>query len=356
MSEFNTLENISAQIKSDLDKSTNKKKIGLLFAFNGTGKTRLSAVVKDEFENKTLAYDAFFEDLFSWDNENFTLRCDPYSKIINYINEQGLENQISDNFQKIVGSKIHPSYDLANGKVTFNFATGDDRSENNIKISRGEESVFIWSIFFTVLESVISALNTEKENRETQEFDNLQYIIIDDPVSSIDDTKIIEMALELIRVLDSSQNNNVRFFITTHHALFYNILFNEFSRKKGYMTIPWLLSNHWSGLKLEKQDDSPFGYHLVIKDKIQEAINTHNLEKYHFNLFRSLLEKSANFLGYSNWSDCLKNDHKKEIMRLVNLYSHGKLSELESKHFPDEHKDLFTRVFNDFISEFKWKV
>ncbi len=356
MNEFSAIEDVSIKIQSDLCGLSNKKKIGLLYAFNGIGKTRLSTIITGDSEKETLAYGAFFEDLFTWDNESFTLRFDAYSRNIIFIKDQGLENQITDNFQKLTGSKIQPYYDLDNGNITFNFAPGDDRSEDNIKISRGEESIFVWSIFFTILESAILALNTREEDRETEVFNELEYIIIDDPVSSIDDTKIIAMAIELIKVIDTSQNNNLKFFITTHHALFYNIFFNEYKEKKGYKTYLWLLSRNSTNFKLENQSDSPFGYHLMVKDIIQEALSTNNLQKYHFNLFRSLLEKSANFLGYSYWGDCLEGESKKEIIKLINLYSHGKLSELESKHFPDENKDLFKKVFNDFIERFKWKT
>ena len=55
------------------------KKYVLLFAYNGTGKTRLSFAFKDlgkqpitdseEKSTDTLYYNAFTEDLFTWDND-----------------------------------------------------------------------------------------------------------------------------------------------------------------------------------------------------------------------------------------------------------------------------------------------
>ena len=47
----------------------------LLYAYNGTGKTRLSMAFKDQGKRKnkgqadTLYFNAFTEDLFSWDND-----------------------------------------------------------------------------------------------------------------------------------------------------------------------------------------------------------------------------------------------------------------------------------------------
>ena len=101
----------------------------------------------------------------------------------------------------------------------------------NIKVSKSEESILIWSIFYSILETAIEALNTEEvENRITDEFNYLEYIVIDDPVSSIDDSRIIEIAVNLFRIINSSKNKQLNFLITTHHALFYNVLFNSLRR------------------------------------------------------------------------------------------------------------------------------
>jgi wobble nucleotide-excising tRNase len=358
---FDTIEKVANDIQSKLNSSSAKKKIVLLYAFNGTGKTRLSTLMQndsnsdDESEvSKILSYNAFFEDLFTWENDEYILEFNPNNYIIKFIIDQGLDNQITDNFQKLTRSKILPYYDWQSGQISFSFSPGDERSEDNVKISRGEESLFVWSVFFTVLEAAILALNSEEDDRETDLFNNLEYIIIDDPVSSIDDTRIISMAIELIKMIDSSENNNLKFLVTTHHALFFNVLCNEYKRKQGFNSFSLLLSKNITGYKLENQGDTPFAYHLVIKDEIQKAIDDQSLQKYHFNLFRGLLEKTANFLGYRSCYECLEGDDKKEIMRLVNLYSHGRLSDLESANFPDEHKDLFVEAFSSFVKNFKW--
>lgn len=85
-----------AEIAQQLKKGT--KKVQLIYAFNGTGKTRLSKEFKKlvdfkndlESENTELAnkriiyYNAFTEDLFYWDNDlenntNLKLRIHPNS-------------------------------------------------------------------------------------------------------------------------------------------------------------------------------------------------------------------------------------------------------------------------------------
>lgn len=355
MTEFDTIELVANELKNKLNSENDKIKIAILYAFNSSGKTRLSNLMSESEEIKTLCYNAYLEDLFKWNNDYYIFQIDPKSWIVKLINEQGIEKDIIENFSKFVNFKLEPSFNLAEGEISFKIASGDDTSQENIKISKGEESMFIWAIFHTLLETAIDALNTKKENRTTEAFDDLEYIIIDDPVSSIDDTLIIKMAVNLIEAISKSENKKLKFLITTHHALFYNILFNSIKRKE-FKNNSLILSRKDKKLMLEKQGDSPFGYHFIVKDEIKKSINDNTIKKYHFNLFRGLLEKTSNFLGYNNWTDCLPEKDKKEFMRLINLYSHDRLSQLENKEINNESKELFKETFNDFITNFKWKI
>ena len=362
MADFNSIETLVGAIKSTLDTATTKKKIVVLYAFNAIGKTRLTNMLSEaestsETEGNTiqvLCYNAFLEDMFNWDNENYILTFDPNSWIVKLVNEQGLEKDITDNFKDIISSNIEPYFDFTKGEVTFNIASGDDNSEANIKISRGEESMLIWSIFYTILETAIDALNTDEADRTTLIFNDLKYIIIDDPVSSIDDTKIITMAIKLIETIKSSQNNTVKYFITTHHALFFNVLVNSLRRNRECNFKSYSLSKNNYEFKLLEQGDAPFSYHLSVKEIIQNAIANDNIEKYHFNLFRNLLEKTSNFLGHNDWTDCISGDNKQEFIRLLNLYSHSRLSDLESRELSSEDKTLLQETFSTFIANFKW--
>ncbi|TSC52317.1 MAG: hypothetical protein LiPW41_528 [Parcubacteria group bacterium LiPW_41] len=364
MEEFSLIEDLAAAMKLKLDATTNKKKVVALYAFNSTGKTRLSNILNgpegetdgdsEDSEKASLCYNVFLEDMFQWDNESYVLSFDQNSWIGKLITEQGLEDNIADSFNEIVDSKVEPSFDFSRGEVTFNIVSGDDASATNIKISRGEESVFIWSFFYAILKTAIEALNTDEAHRTTSVFNNLKYIIIDDPVSSIDDTKIITIAIKLIKIIKANENNSVKFFITTHHALFYNVLVNSFNGdgECNFKSYSLLKDNHI--LKLSKQGDAPFSYHLLVKEIIQNAITNDSMERYHFNLFRNLLEKTSNFLGYNNWSDCISGDNKQKFTRLLNLYSHSRISDLESRQLSSEDKTLLRETFNTFITDFKW--
>src|SRR3989344_2036154 len=138
MAEFDSIEVLAEKIKENLDSNTDKKKISILYAFNSIGKTRLSTAFSELAEDKVLCYNAFVEDLFKWDNENYILTLDPKSWIVELIKEQGIEKNISDNFSKIINSKIEPEFNLSKGEITFNIVSGYDGAKSNIKISKGE--------------------------------------------------------------------------------------------------------------------------------------------------------------------------------------------------------------------------
>ncbi|MDR8350842.1 anticodon nuclease, partial [Acinetobacter baumannii] len=87
-------------------------------------------------------------------------------------------------------------------EVTFSLERGDDEQSGNLKISKGEESNFIWSIFYTLLDQVITILNVaEPGERESNQFDQLEYVFIDDPVSSLDENHLIELAIDLAELI-----------------------------------------------------------------------------------------------------------------------------------------------------------
>jgi hypothetical protein len=138
-------------------------------------------------------------------------------------------------FQRYTSDKLTPHFSEDFSEVSFSLERGDNEQSGQIKISKGEESNFIWSVFYALLDQVIAVLNVpEADNRETRDFDQLEYVFIDDPVSSLDDNHLIELAVNLAGLIKSSQSN-LKFIITTHSPLFYNVLFNEFNNKTCYM-------------------------------------------------------------------------------------------------------------------------
>lgn len=328
---------------------TANKKVQLIYAFNGTGKTRLSREFKqliapraddnegdDEADRSELAgknilyYNAFTEDLFYWDND-LQQDADPKLKIQPnlftdwVLKDQGQDRNIITNFQHYANEKLTPYFSEDFSEVSFSLERGDNENSGNLKISKGEESNFIWSIFYTLLEQVISTRNVaEPSERETDQFDQLEYIFIDDPVSSLDENHLIELAVNLAFLIKSSRSS-LKFIVATHSPLFYNVLFNELNGKVCYM-----LERFEDGtfVLTEKNGDSnkSFSYHLHLKQTIELAIAENTVQRYHFTLLRNLYEKTASFLGYQKWSDLLPDDKQLYLSRIINFTSHSTLS------------------------------
>ena len=94
---------------------------------------------------------------------------------------KGLARRITENFQKFIGSNIVPTFDIEGGQITFDIYDGDEIIFEKIKISRGEESVFIWSTFYTILNDAIETLDESSDNSSELSLDGYRYIVIDDP-------------------------------------------------------------------------------------------------------------------------------------------------------------------------------
>lgn len=360
MGVHSSLTKIAQEIKNS------NKKVTLLYAFNATGKTRLSMEFKnlvneskdDEVIKHVVYYNAFTEDLFSWDNDlendnERKLKINKNSSFIKLIERQGKENEIAERFKEFASSKIEPNINTSTGEITFSLPTGDEEAIENIKISKGEESIFIWSVFFVLMETIIAELNIDEiYDRSTDEFNDIQYIFIDDPISSLDDNHAIDVALELKKLISGSKNENLRFIISTHHSLFYNVLHTELNKANKF----WFSKNEDKYSIVELANNvTPFGYHLMLKEELKRSIENNMIKRYHFNLMRNLLEKTAHFLGYSSWKDLINEDDKDSYIKRINLYSHSNHSALDAKELEQYEKEFLKRIYKKFILNYKWK-
>ena len=266
------------------------------------------------------------------------------------LKDQGQDQNVVTNFQRYADDKLTPHFNEQFTEVTFSFERGNAERSDNVKISKGEESHFVWSVFYTLIEQVISILNVaEPSERETEQFNKLEYVFIDDPVSSLDENHLIQLAVNLGQLIRSSESE-LKFIISTHNALFYNVLYNEVKAKGGY-----ILSRFEDGTfdLDEKKGDSnkSFSYHLHIKKIIEQAIKQNSVQRYHFALLRNLYEKTANFLGYQNWSDLLPGDQRAYANRIMNFYPHNTLSNEEIAEPTPPEKEmvgLLLRNLNEY--------
>ena len=359
------------------------KKVQLIYAFNGVGKTRLSGefkqLVRQQETNeddedptdqyaKILYYNAFTEDLFYWNND---LDNDTDRKLIIHTNsftdwilkDQGLENEIANNFSHYTNTKVTPNFTPGYSEVTFSIPSDETSQCNNIKISKSEESNFKWCVFYSMLNQVIEELNTSIDNRSTAQFNNLKYIFIDDPVTSLDENHLIELAVDLAQLIKSGQST-LQFIITTHNPLFYNILSSEFEIKDDKLNYR---PKNCERFRLYKFDDcsfeieklsnnSPFSYHLFILAKIKKAIDSDAIEKCHFSLLRNVLEKLAVFLGHSRWGDLLDSNRSQYQSRLLNHANHSRLSDTETPFVTPEDQSELKKVVEYLIEKFKFKL
>lgn len=363
-----TLTEIAQQLKAA------NKKVQLIYAFNGVGKTRLSREFKqliapkndiDEGDDageaessrtKILYYNAFTEDLFYWDNDlaqdaEPRLKIQPNSFTDWILQDQGQDQNIITNFQRYTNDKLTPRFNEDFTEVTFSIERGDDEHSGKLKISKGEESNFIWSVFYTLLEQVIAILNVAEPNeRETNQFDQLEYVFIDDPVSSLDENHLIQLAVNLAGLITSSQSG-MRFIITTHSPLFYNVLHNELNGKTCY-----LLDRFENGTfdLIEKKGDSnkSFTYHLHLRQTLEQAIAANQVQRYHFTLLRNLYEKTASFLGYPKWSELLPDDKQAYLNRVIQFTSHSTLSNEAFAEPSGPEKNTVALLLNHLVTNY----
>ena len=355
-----TLTGIAQQLKGS------NKKVQLIYAFNGVGKTRLSRAFKElispkadgedeqpgSAQKKILYYSAFTEDLFYWDNDlegdaEPKLRIQPNTFTDWVLQEQGQDMNVITTFQRYANDKLTPRFNpertekdkdgnditiRAFSEVTFSVEGGDTSHSGNLKISKGEESNFIWSVFHSLIEQTISERNiAEPASRSTDVFDSLEYVFIDDPVSSLDDNHLIELAVNLASLIKSGPPD-LRFIITTHSPLFYNVLHNELDlkrkeKKEGCYLLDRLGDGTFELSTKYGDSNRSFSYHLHLKRTIEQAIAENKVERYHFALLRNLYEKTASFLGYSKWSELLPDDKQLYLTRILNFTSHSTLSD-----------------------------
>jgi wobble nucleotide-excising tRNase len=381
-----TLKKVAELLKSS------DKKVQLIYAFNGTGKTRLSRTFKDliapksdelddvhQEKPKILYYNAFTEDLFYWNNaDEPKLKIQPNKFTDWIIRDRGQDQNIIANFQRYTNNKLTPKFIeqtkqiSENGrrvnistfpKVEFTYQRGTEHTPP-IKTSKGEESNFVWSVFFTLLEEVIEILKEpEPTKRDDEHFDALEYVYIDDPVSSLDENHLIEIAVDLVKLIKSS-DTSLKFIVSTHNPLFYNVFNNTFKRneqdgKRSILKKYILKKLEFDLIDVREDQKSQFSYHLHLKEEIENAIKNRTLKKYHFNFLRNILEKTAIFLGHSKWQELLPSKFKDQIVsfeeRMINISSHSDYAGEEVIDLHDNAAITLEEILDAINSEYNFK-
>lgn len=345
------------EVATHLREMLTEKKYVLLFAYNGTGKTRLAMTFKEQGKSgrtrDTLYFNAFTEDLFFWDNDlendsERVLKMNTTSSFFAGLAELEMENRIRPFLHQYGDFDFEIDYE----KGTISFSR-DHRIETKpdiwktetldaIKVSRGEENIFIWCFFLAIAQLAI-------EGQEA--YDWVKYIYIDDPISSLDDNNAIAVATHLAQLLKNQ--NRIKVALSSHHTLFFNVMCNELKKAQRYF-----LSKGSDGYELRDTNDTPSFYHVAMLKELHEAAESGKLYTYHFNILRSIIEKTATFHGFNYVGDLIKKDSDDEDgalhFRYIQLLSHGNYSLFEPMEMLEENKQYFKTILNNFMTDYRF--
>ena len=258
----------------------NQENIILIYAFNSIGKTRLSVAYKDytksenEGNHSGVYYNAYSEDLFKWnndeinDNVNIALEVvySNLNKFHSFLDENSIEEKLMLYYPKYK-FRFNPYEDKDPEKGIFSITFYlDEDNPNSIKISRGEERIFVWCFFLALF--------------EVDGFSNVQdaHFFIDDPVSSLDEHNIFLTAESIFDLIEEHYLKK-RIIITTHHIGLFSILFDKL--KKGEksdrykkLTKPFILNSQDGNLLLNNLNNDVFLFHLHLIQTLDIAIKT----------------------------------------------------------------------------------
>lgn len=369
-------EHLRSVLADKAQRKPDKSPFVLLYAFNGTGKTRLSTAFKDlgkvADENgaaqsqDTLYFNAFTEDLFSWDNdlendEHRTLKLNAESRFFVGLNELEIETRIRPLLDRYADFDFRIEFDfdehtgeITSAKVTFSRSVlsgeGDEARTDEvdgIKISRGEENIFIWCFFLAILQLALDG---------AEAYSWVEHAYIDDPISSLDEHNAIVVGNHLVQLYREAQRP-IKTVVSTHHALFFNVLHYELNNlvgRNGALQYILKRDRQTNGYLLDQQNgDTPQFYHVAALKDLWLVAQRGEAKTFHFNILRSILEKTALFLGHRHFGACIKEvaDDADGILhqRFVDLLSHGKYSMYEPADMGEDTKEFFLTILKGFV-------
>jgi hypothetical protein len=359
--DYKDLSKLAIRLRDDLKTAD----FVLLYAHNGTGKTRASVEFKDRGKNgkkkqaDTLYFNAFTEDLFSWDNDivNDTeriLKINSASKFFSGLQELELENRIRPFLNRYADFDF--SIDYAKWQISFSRQVRvkanikgkvSERTEtaSNIKVSRGEENIFIWCVFLAICQLAIDG---------AEAYSWVKYFYIDDPISSLDDNNAIAVASDLSQLLLQAEGK-IKVVVSSHHILFFNVVCNEIKKKTHEKYFLYKKSDQ--SYSLRKTTDTPYFHHVALLSELKQATDSGNIKTYHFNTLRSILEKTSSFFGFNDFGKCIYDvDDQILFERALNLLSHGKYSIYEPVDMSEDNKELFKRILSAFLERHKFEL
>jgi wobble nucleotide-excising tRNase len=340
------------------------KKILLIYGFNGTGKTRLSVTYKEvakgcnEGRQAGVYYNAFSEDLFIWDNDienneqdiELVVKESSLNQYHSLITEEDVRNKLSPyNMQFEFYFAQNPNPEDGIRSISFYKRNGDDvDEEHKIKISRGEERVFVWCFFLSLFDA----------NGWIEKQSN--HIFIDDPVSSMDEHNIYITASTILNLIEKHSGQR-KIIITTHHIGLFSILNNwllkgEKSKKYETDTSVLILRRLGDSISLLSPKHQVFLYHLFLMKELVRA-SKDGLGVYHFASLRQLLENIASFLGVGQFGYVLEQigiEDPGRVASIINSHSHQDSYHFQSQELSPSDELLFKEVLERLLDRYKF--
>lgn len=349
------LSQIAQQIKNA------SENIFLIYAFNSTGKTRLSIEYKDAAKNTDgrqtgVYYNAFSEDLFVWDNEHTKLNI--VSSSLNQYHSQLNELDVMEKLKP-----YNPKYDfrfqfhenLEQGFASISFFMKEDKEQHPVKISRGEERIFIWCFFLALIE--VDSWTGEQSD----------YFFIDDPVSSMDDHNIFITAFTLMNLIEKHYERK-KIIITTHHIGLATILsdwlskgekankFKATQRGENNKYKISILEKIGEQYELSSPRNSVLLYHLRVLQILDTAIQEDSLEVYHLALLRQVLENIASFLGVGQFQYVLQQigftEESGRMAGIINSLTHQKVYYPQVGVMVPDNKQILIDIYNALMGKY----
>ena len=343
-----TIDDIASALRDD------PADVQLLYAFNSVGKTRLSVAYKNATKEADgthtgIYYNAYSEDLFVWYNDiendeadiRFTVLPSSLSKLHATLNEVDINAKLKP-YRPSFDFRFAMHLDAEKGIESISFFPADTQPGDvpPMKLSRGEERVFVWCFFLAMMEVEGWA---DKQTR---------HIFVDDPVSSLDDHNIFVTASTLYDLIEKYFGER-KIIIATHHTGIFSILFDwlkkgEKSNMYKKTTKATILSGKHGSVSLENVRSDVFLYHLRVLQVLEQARKENDVRAYHFALLRQLLESVSSFLGVSRISYVLERigfDDAEEVARIVNVLAHKKVYYFEADLLVPDSLELFETIY-----------
>ena len=350
-----TVEEVAIALKQDT------ARIILAYGFNSTGKTKLSVAYKNttksgEGKHAGVYYNAYSEDLFPWNNDTENGEANVRMMVnhcsLNRLHSQVNEKNVSEKlkpFRPKYDFRFTPHKDTEKGIESISFYPLNAKGAKPIKISRGEERIFIWCFFLALFEVEGWA------DKQPSHF------FIDDPVSSLDDHNIFITAVTIMDLIES-QYKTRKIIVTTHHIGLFSILADWLKKGEKASTYKdrtrlFILSEKSGELSLEKSDSDVLLYHLRLLQLLDKAQKTNEVRAYHLALLRQVLENVASFLGVGQFSYVLTQigiDDPGEVANIVNSLSHKRVYYYESDMLTPDSRKSFDDVFNKLKDRYKF--